>query len=198
MPPGRFEVSGGASWVGGYPLGSADATLTRNQSAERFVLFHTESEMSAGPAVDARLAYHLNDDFAVEAAFGYSRPRARVSISRDAEGAPDATFEAEKLSQYAVDGSVVIGLPWELARGRARPFVRAGAAYLRQLHQGRTFVETGEIYHAGGGMKWLIGRPFRGFGLRADVEAAVRTNGFDLQNRRRIFSRAGGSLFLRF
>ena len=57
---------------------------------------------------------------------------------------------------------------------RLRPFASGGAGYLRQLHEDRTLVETGQVYYAGGGARyWLRGgaRVAALVGLRGDVRA---------------------------
>ena len=62
----------------------------------------------------------------------------------------------------------------ELRMGpRLVPFAAAGGGYLRQLHEGQTLVEQGQVYHAGGGLKyWLLTRKVgavRSAGLRTDA-----------------------------
>lgn len=202
--PGRFEVAGGGSWAGGYPLGSQVATLTPNQTpaGDRFTLFATDSELQRSGVVDARLGLRLSPTFSVEGGFGYARPRVLTTIDRDAESAPRTSAD-ERLAQYVVDASLVVHLRrFAMAGGRALPFVSGGAGYLRQLHAGNTLVETGRVYHLGGGLKYLVAsRPdgfFNGFGLRADVRATVRDEGFELEGKQRTFGSAGVGVLVLF
>ena len=82
------------------------------------------------------------------------------------------------------------------------PFVEGGAGYLRQLYDTRALVETGQTFHAGGGVNFTAlsrqGRRVRALGLRVDVQALVRTKGVALDNRAHVSPAAGASLFVRF
>jgi hypothetical protein len=85
---------------------------------------------------------------------------------------------------------------------RTIPFVAGGAGYLRQLHQGRTFIEQGHVYHLGGGIRhWLIARD-RGFikaaGLRADGGVYVFVSGISFDGHPRPQAAASGSVFVAF
>ena len=201
--PGSFEVVVGGIWSDGYELGSSDATLISGEvTSTPFTLFTSETDLLRSTGVEARIGYHVTRVVAVEAGFSFARPRAVASISDDAEGAPDASAE-ERLSQYVVDGSLVVHLtPLAFARGRGLPFVSGGGGYLRQLHEGDFLVETGQVYHLGGGLKYLFVRRtdqfVNGLGARVDVRVCLREGGFDLEDERRSFSAVGVSLILLF
>lgn len=137
----------------------------------------------------------------VEGGFVFARPSVRTRITSDVEGAEPLTTE-ERLDQYFVEASAVYFLH-ALRLGRQTvPFVSAGGGYLRQLHEGRTLVETGQVYHVGGGLRhWLRagGRGFiRGAGLRVDVRAYVLSNGFRLEDGSRVHGAVSGGAFLTF
>jgi hypothetical protein len=193
----RLEVNVGGLWLGGVDFGTADATLTRNQTPEApYVLFTTASTLAAAPAAEARVGYHLTRMVAVEGAFVYARPRLETAVSADAEGAPGITA-TETLSQFLVDVSAVVHLPIHM--GRAVPFVLGGAGYLRELHEANALAETGHTFHAGGGVKipLLVRRGFvRSLGLRLDGRAYFRSGGADLDQGRPIRSTAAGGASL--
>jgi hypothetical protein len=71
------------------------------------------------------------------------------------------------------------------------PFVAAGAGYLRQLHEERTLVETGQVYYVGrpapGISFWAVRARAARWGLRGDVRLAWRTPGVDFEDKTRKF-----------
>jgi hypothetical protein len=74
--------------------------------------------------------------------------------------------------------------------GRLAPFVSGGAGYLRQLHEDRTFAETGQLYYAGGGARyWLHGGRgrTRPVGIRGELRINVRRHGIDFANETRSY-----------
>lgn len=201
--PGSFEVVLGGIWSDAYELGSSSATLTPNNGTSTpFTLFTSETELLESTGFEARVGYHATRVVAIEGGFSFTKPRAVASISEDAEGAPPAAAE-ERLSQYVVDGSLVVHLtPLAFASGRGLPFVSVGSGYLRQLHEGDFLVETGQVYHLAGGVKHLFVRRADGFvsglGARFDVRANVREGGFELEDERRTFGAASAGLVLLF
>lgn len=91
---------------------------------------------------------------------------------------------------------------WHLPRrgsARLRPFVVGGGGYLRQLHEERTLVETGQLYYGGFGARyWLRGGSgtARAFGLRGDLRANLRRGGIDFEDKNRVFPTLAVHLFL--
>ena len=73
----------------------------------------------------------------------YERPQlaSRSRRTRKPAGGDEAS---ERLSQYAVDASGVYHLLQLKVGARARPYVIGGAGYLRQVHEGRLRLETGD------------------------------------------------------
>ena len=87
-----------------------------------------------------------------EAVAAYGLPVLRTKISGDAENAAPVSA-TEPITQVTIQAALVAHLTaWHVGRGGV-PFVTAGAGYLRQLHEARVLVETGETYHLGGGVK---------------------------------------------
>ncbi|MGE0040567.1 MAG: hypothetical protein AB7H88_12750 [Vicinamibacterales bacterium] len=203
LRPHRLTVAGGVSWAGGYALGDQAATLRGNQAgavAPPFTLFEARSSFTRVTGAEARVGFTLTPSLAVELGGAYARPGIAVRVSADPE-APDQTLVTDPASQYVVD----VGLVWQLpVRGlgrRAAPFVAGGGGYLRQLYAGHALVETGQLYHLGGGVRyWLAGQAGggRALGLRADVRAYVRRGGIEFESRARVYPGATVMLFAAF
>lgn len=201
--PGSFEISAGGFWATGQALGSSEATLTPNSPGTgRSPLFRTETRLRPGPGVNFRAATFFNGIVGLETGFAYSRPQVSTSISGDPEAA-GATVAQERLAEYAIDVAFITHLPGLSGNGgRVMPFVTGGASYVRQLHESEVLLETGRLYHAGGGLKFLFGvRPLqrlKAVGIRVEGRAVLRDGGFDLGDARRLFGVAATSLILLF
>lgn len=201
-PQHRLEASAGGFWIGGASMGEMDADLRANQvPAAPFTLFTTSSRMAATSGFDARLGFWLTRSIAVEAGFGFTKPELRTRISGDVEDAPALTA-SERIDQYVIDVNGVWLIDALTIGRRAVPFVSGGAGYLRQLHEGRTLVETGQAYNVGGGLRyWLLLRDagfVRALGVRADARLYVLVNGIRLEDRPRSHGAISGSVFFTF
>ena len=201
---GRFDVSISGLWNGGYALDARSATETRNQvGGGDFVLFETDSEVTGGAGVEARLGVRLGSTFSVEAGGSWTRASMRTRVSGDFESTPALDVRAD-FTQYVIDGAVVARLErLAMGGGRVVPFVEAGAGYLRQLHEGNFMVETGVVVHGGGGvLVWLRSRPggwFDRIGLRVDARVTSRSGGIDVtDDQRRTFAALAAGLALGF
>lgn len=201
-PVRRFEATAGALWLNGASLGSGEAVLRANQvPAGGFTLFETNTRAAAAPGFDARLGYWLTRTIALEAGLVFMQPALRTRITSDAEGAEGLTVE-ERLDQYFIDASVVVLIDaWRFGE-RTVPFVSGGAGYLRQLHEGLTLVETGQVYHGGAGLRHWLRRRDRGFvralGLRVDGRVYVLAEGAQLDDRPRTHAAISGAVFVTF
>ena len=202
-PTHRIEAAVGGLWLGGASLGSSTAELRANRTGTPapFTLFTTESRFGSAPGLDVRVGYGLSKTFSVEFGLAYGRPELRTRIDDDVENAPELTV-AESIQQYFFDGSVVMLLDRFAIGGRTVPFVSGGAGYLRQLHDGQTLVESGQVYHLGGGIKhWLALRDsgfVRGAGIRVDGRLYLLVKGIELEERVRPHGAISGSFFLTF
>lgn len=196
----RVVVEGGVAWSGGYTIGDTDAQLRTNATGTApppFTLFSVSSDVSRATSVTARVGFTLTPRLAVEVGGQFGMPRVGFSVSQDVETAAQR-IEGEQLKQYLFEGAVVWQLPVRLG-SRMRPFVIGGGGYLRQLHEERTLVETGQIYYGGIGARyWLRGGSgrARALGLRGDLRANVRRGGVDFDNTVRVFPTLSASLFL--
>ncbi len=201
-PAHRFEVSVGAAWLSGAQLGSDAAELRRNATPPgEFPLFTADTAVEGSPAFDGRVAYWLTRSLAVEGGFVMTRPVVETRVSADAEGAEALTLE-EDLDQYFVEVGLVLLLDRFRITNRTVPFVSGGVGYLRQLHEGRTLIETGQVYHVGGGLRHPLWSRERGFlraaGLRVDARAYVLVNGFALDDGPRSHGAVSGAFFVTF
>jgi opacity protein-like surface antigen len=199
-PPGRFEASAGLAWSGGVGFGSSAANENASGGGP-YQLFTTSSRLSATVGVQARVGIALSRIWQVDAEGSWLRPDLRTSVSGDVENAAAVTA-TERITQFTLGGAMVARLTrWRLWR-HGTPFVSAGVAYLRELHEGQTLVETGRIYSAGGGATFLWrARPtatLKALGVRADVRAVVRSRGVALDNRSHVAPSAAVSFVARF
>ena len=182
--PGSIEVDGGALWVGGIDFGSTTAEIVANQSTPAaYPLFKTASQLKAAPGYEARVGVRVTRMIGVEGAFQYSRPVLETRVTGDVEQAPSVTASND-VSRYVFELSGVLHLTGvKLGKGGS-PFVLGGAGYLRELDDAQALVETGQIYHAGGGFKYLFSQHqqglIKGLGIRADARLYFRDGGFDL------------------
>ena len=201
-PVRRVEVDAGGGLIGGAALGARDATLRSNaQAREPFRLFTADSRFARARAVHVRTGFAFTRRFGVEGALSVSRPEIRTSITADAEGAASVT-SVERVDQYLVDVSLLMMVDALRLGGRTIPFVAAGGGYLRQLHEGHTLIEEGQVYHAGGGLKhWLLTRPngvVRSAGVRGDVRVELFRGGISFDDNPRPHVAVSGSLFVGF
>jgi hypothetical protein len=197
--PKSFELTAAAVWTSGSSLGRDDATETRNQTGGGpFVLFVGSSEVGSGFGAEGRLAFNLTPRIAIEGGALVAFQQVSTRLTSDAEGIPDETA-VEDLTEYIFDGAIVFHLR---PIGQFVPFVRAGVGYLRQLHEGQTLVETGTVYHGGGGVSyWLSsgGRGFfKGWALRGEARLIVRDGGFSFDDGTRTGAAATGALVVAF
>ena len=202
-----FELSAGGIGVGPIDFGSATASLVANQSAApESTLFRASSSIGTGAGLDGRVAFNITRALAVEGGFVWTRATLESRITSDVEGVPGVTV-AQDLDTYFIEASAV----WHLsalsfAGGRALPFVAGGGGYLRQLDEEQmlTREKAGQVYHAGGGVKYFfLQRPrgfIRGLGLRGDARLYVRSGGVELDpdTKRRNQWAVAASLLVRF
>jgi hypothetical protein len=201
---GSFEVSASALWMGKSSLGSSTATLTPNQTGTgSYTYFKTSEEMQSAAGFEGRLTYNLTRVIAVEGGMTYSRPGVGLAVLSDAEGAAGISVTGETLREYFFDVAGVVALRSSGARQvRWTPFVEGGVGYLRQLHETSTLVETGQVFHGGGGVKYrLTSSPtsfVTGISLRIDARLYYLNKGFSFDNKARTFPGIGAGLVVSF
>lgn len=200
--PHSFDVSFNVLWVGPSSLGTTNATMTSNQGTSPFSYFNADGRLASTAGIEARVAYAFTRIFSVEGGLAYRRPTVQWTTTNDFEGAPTTTA-TEKMSEYGFDAALLVHLRGT-AFGRQKrvvPFVLAGAGYLRQLQQGGTLADTGQMFYFGGGLKYLMSRrPGRmsGYGLRVDARVVYRRNGYTPLGGTPVSGVVGGGLFVTF
>ena len=186
----RFTLSGGLTWLGGYPIGGNTATIRRNDAATTpFTLFRADASIEQAPGAEMRLGFGLTRDLVLEVGGTYARPQLAVHFTQDSESEA-VTLADEDVSQYGVDGGVV----WQIRKlqlGRhVTPFASGGIGYLRQLFAERTEVEPGTIMYVGGGVRYFVrgGDTVRHpFGARLEVKTQIRMGGVDVAGKSRVY-----------
>jgi hypothetical protein len=195
---GRFEIAGGVLWTGHASMGAAGATEA--SPSGRFTLFSTSTQLAAAAGAEARVGVRLTPVLEIEGASSYARPQLRTTISSDVENGATATA-SESVRQFTIDGAVVVNLTrWRFAK-RATPFALAGAGYLRELHEGDTLAAAGQIYFAGGGIKYVLmerSHRLKALGVRADARALARRKGIAFDANLHVSPVIAASLFVRF
>ena len=189
LRPRHFTLAAGWLVDGGYPVGDRNAELRRNAGGtpSPFTLFRADSDVARAHGVEARIGYSLTPDVAIEVGGGYAKPRLTIAISQDSESS-DPVSIVDEITQYTVDVAGVLHIPRIKLGARARPYATAGAGYLRQLSDDRLLVESGRIFHVGGGVRYWIrgGAPTsRALGVRADARYVRRSGGIDFEDRAR-------------
>lgn len=195
---GRVEVSGGAAWLGASKFAPVLAQETTPAGGRRTVFVSdTTLESSTGPAV--RVGVRLMSSVRLETGIAVNQPALSTRITGDVEPGAVDTSASETITQYAVEGGVVAGLR-RRQTGRLIPFAAAGGAYLRQLHEGRTLVQTGRAYYVGGGAHYLLrqggGGRIKSAGIRADLRATIMKDGVAPADA--VVPFLGAALFVRF
>lgn len=196
----QVTINGGLGWSGGYDIGASSAQLRPNApgaAAPPFTLFSVDSRIAPSPGGEVRVGVAITPRFTVEGGVLIANQRLAFAVSGDPESTAQQ-LDGETLHHYLFDAGVTWELPL-LRRSRMRTFASGGGGYLRQLHQDRTLVETGQVYYAGGGARyWLRGGPTssRSLGIRGDVRMNIRRRGIDFDNRARTYPTASLLMFV--
>lgn len=191
----RFEISAGGLFVGGYSAGERDADITANQTGgSPYTIFKSDSRVASAPGIEARVGFRLSSMFTVEGGVFTARPRLTARLSADIEGAPE--IEAtEDLSVYIIDAALMT--TFGSAQSPVTPFIRVGAGYVRELHEDNALVETGQAFHAGGGVTMWFNRQ-QSIGARADARIYFTSGGIDLDGGSRTQAAGGGAVVFAF
>jgi hypothetical protein len=198
---GRLELSVGTAWVGRAAVGTRDATLTA-PGGDRFRLFSTSSELGSATGLTVRLGRRVTSIVEAEVSASYASPPLMTSITDDAETALP-TAVSESITQFTVEGGVLVDLTRGRPGSRLLPFVAVGGGYLRQLHEGGTLVQTGKLVYVGAGVRIPIvsrgaDRRLTQLGVRVDGRALLRSGSVMLDGTSHISPVLAASLFVRF
>ncbi len=203
--PGRahsWEISVGGDLLMPQTLGSSTATMTRNdQTGSPYTYFTVAGTRATAPALRARLGYNITRVFTVEGGFVAAWGNVRGNVAADAENAAPLTV-SERMTQYFFDVSLLAKLQQAaFSNGAGVPFLEGGAGYLRQMHEGNYASNTGQIYHFGGGITYMLSkRPGKlsGLGLRADAKIYIPRKGYSFDASQGVYAAVGGALLLAF
>jgi hypothetical protein len=187
----QVTINGGLDWSGGYDIGTSSARLRSNATGTTpppYTLFNVDSRIAPAPGVEVRVGYVVAPRFTVEGGMVFTRRRLAFRIFGDPETSSES-LPGESLQQYVFDGAVLweppLGLP-----ARLQAFALGGAGYLRQLHQDRTLIESGQVFYGGGGALYRL-RDWpgsgRALGLRGDFRVNFRRNGIDFDDAMRVY-----------
>lgn len=172
--PWHPVVAVGGTVSGGESLGSrtieSRAVAVGTATPAGAILFRTDSTLDRGVGGDIVVTLPVTRTLALEARGTAGRRTLTTRISGDAEGATGSASN-ERVTDVEIGGRVSWLLPGGRWPRRLRPFVAAGGAYLRQLHQDRILVETGSAWRTDVGTHvWWRGDRGRGTALGATVE----------------------------
>jgi len=192
---GRFEISGAATWTGGYDAGGQSAVETRNPStgSSPLRLFTVGSRLVAAPGIEARLGVYMSRRLSVEGSLQFSRPVLRSHLGADFESALDTDAEA-RVASYTIAGSAL----YHFGRGRLRPFVMAGGGYVRELLEDNVALVTGAEVHTGGGIRCALTKSAHPLWLRIDGAASFREKAVGFDGKQKIVPQLAGGLSWRF
>jgi hypothetical protein len=194
----RFEIGGGARWLGATNAGGLDAVEAGNGTGP-VTLFKTESSLAGRVGVELRAGVKVAGPLRVETSFAYHDAELAVAVTSDREDAAPLTA-IEKLQHFQIEGGALFQ-PDRWRAGRTRFFASGGGGYLRQLHQERTLAETGWSSYIGGGLlRPLTERPPRVamIGLRLEARIVTLARAAALDDRVHSAPAAAASLFVRF
>jgi len=196
----HFTIGAAVVQSGGYGIGDATAELRGNgpgASSAPFTLFSAKSRMTSITAPRVQVGLALSRTLAIEGSASFGRPHISVAISGDPE-APAQELPGERIEQYQFEAGLTWQLPIAVGQ-RVAPFLAVGGGYLRQLHEDRTLVETGQTYHAGVGARYWLrggGASSKALGLRGDIRLNLRRNGIDFENKMRAYPTLSLSVFI--
>jgi hypothetical protein len=196
---GNVELAVGVRWTGPTELGSADASETASNGS-RFRLFGTRTSLELATGVEGSFRMQLGSSFDVGVSSSFSQAKLRSEIASDVEGVPDVEA-LENINELAIEGTMLARLNWR-PFGAARPFISGGAGYLRHLHEDRTLIESGYIFHLGAGIDYVLRTGGTGIvkttGIRLDGRAVIRARGVAFDDRSRVAPAVTAAMFLRF
>ena len=205
LRPHRVVLSGGIGWLGGYGIGRNTATLRRNQPGTTtpgpVPVFIADGAIGRAASAEIRVGFTFTRDISLELGGSFSRPSVVIDISADTEAGEALQLADQRESQYIVEVSGVWHLPGLQLGRRARPYLLAGGGYLRQLDIDRVKAETGNLLHAGGGIRyWIRGgdAQARAAGIRGEVRMQFRSGGLDFEGKMRAAPAAMVLLFYAF
>ena len=172
---GRVGVGVGVRYIGSMPIAEVAATETTAGGGSR-TLFSTKTSLKGSIGGTLSVGVRVAPVLLVEAGAVVNPTHLSTRVSNDVEQANDTTA-TERVTQVIAEGGVLL-TPWKRrSASRVRPFAIAGLGYVRHLNEGRTLVETGSEFYAGGGLYYERASSrasrLKSTGLRLDARAVV-------------------------
>lgn len=203
--PWRPVIGVGATMSGREALGartieSRGVTVgTTTPAGVTFV--RTDSALDRAFGGDLVVVLPVTRSLALELRGTAARRTLTTRLSADLEGAT-GTAATEQVTDVEVGGRVSWLLPAGPWPRRLRPFIAAGGAYLRQLHEDRILVETGSAWRADLGTHVWLRRRSDGRGLALGTTAELgwqwRSGGIAVTDGVRSSAAATARLFIGF
>jgi hypothetical protein len=194
----RTEIGGDLLWLTGVQFNDVNANESAFGGATRAV-FKSSTRFEHAACPEARFVVGLASWIDAEGSIAYGRTHFTTRITQDPE-APDS-MASEAVSVYLLEGGVVAHLTrWR--RGRVTPIASGGLGYLRQIHAGQTFIESGPTVYAGGGIRFPLnddaGSGWKHAVLRLEVRATILTDQSTLDNSTHVLPAVIGGLLFHF
>ncbi len=195
----RWEIAIGSGWTSGWSLGRTQA-LARQPNGTPLVLFETETALDASPPLVADLGVRLSRSIQVDAGFSYRPADLTTTIRSDADIAATQVAR-ERVTQLSIEAGLLVHFErWRIG-ARVTPYASGGGAYLRELHESRTLIETGQAYRIGGGFSVPVRTRRSGMktvGVRAEVRAEWRRGGLALDDDLHVVPAVRAMMYARF
>lgn len=200
----RLDVTFSGAWWDGYDLGPQRAAITGPQTptGSPVTLFDSDVAIRSGPGAEVRLGWRVLRGVYAEATGGLGVNAIEARVHDDIEEAPAITATST-LTQITIEGGALVELlTLRLPAGNFVSFVDGGGGYLRQVHEERLLIETGQTFYVGGGVKWHSAamKPsglMQRLVVRGDARFVTRTGGVDIADERRHYITVSGGVGVR-
>lgn len=198
--PGRVTLAGGVRWIGPTAIADVAATQTTPGGGSR-TIFNTETRLNSSAGASVTVGVRLTPAISVEGGAAFNQTRLTTTVTDDIEQASQTTA-SERVGQILAEGGVLLTPFRRRSPARFRPFVIAGVGYVRHLNEGRTLVETGSEFYAGGGLYYerasARASRVKSSGVRLDARATVLRGGIAPGTGGHVAAAVSAAVFARF
>lgn len=171
---GRYDVSAGVRWDGPFTVANTEAEENAPNGASR-PLFASRTQRGQALFVTAGVSARVSAALHAEFLAAYGKGQLTSHVTADAEPISDVAVSSPMSHLAAEAGLRVQPRGWK--RRTWTPFVSVGVGYLREMYVGRTLIENGNEFYAGGGLYYertsAHPRRLKATGLRIDVRGYV-------------------------
>jgi len=192
------EIGGDVRWLTGVQFNDVNANETAFGGATRTV-FRTSTRLEHAACPEARFVVGLTSSIDAEGSIAFGRSHLTTRITGDPEASSATASEA--VTVYLLEGGVTAHLTrWH--RGRVTPTASVGGGYLRQLHDGQTFIQSGPTAYAGAGLRFPLDAAavsgWKSAVLRLEVRATILTSHSTLDSATHVMPAVIGGLLFHF